>query len=506
MSRTTKSFRNILVALFGQISITLIGFIARKVFILFLNAEYLGLNGLFSSILTVLSLAELGLGPAMIFSLYKPLADKDLQVCCALMRLYQKVYRIIGSAVFIIGVCITPFITILIDNVPDNITNIHLIYVLFVINSAISYFFSYKRSFITASQNQYVIDGTHTIMYLALNTLQIVVLALTGNYILFLVIQIMATLLENVILSFIVKKRYPWLDVKNNYEIPEKKKREINRNVKAMVLHRIGGIVTDAIDNILISKFYGLLFLGLYSNYLLVIKAIKSLIQTFFSSITANIGDFGVNKSPPESFKLYNKIQFFDFWITTFCSISLLVLIDPFISLIWLGDDYIISFPILIVIVFNFYIDGMRKTILTFKEAFGLPWYDRYKPLVAATVNIVASLIFMKLFGVIGVFIGTTFSQLFVNVWVEAKVLFKYGFNRPLKIFLKDYLIKSNIFICICIFTYYISTFIETTISGFIIRCIICLFIPNFIIIMIYKHTEEFKYVIELIKKIMHLK
>ena len=289
MSRTTKSFRNILVALFGQISITLIGFIARKVFILFLNAEYLGLNGLFSSILTVLSLAELGLGPAMIFSLYKPLADKDLQVCCALMRLYQKVYRIIGSAVFIIGVCITPFITILIDNVPDNITNIHLIYVLFVINSAISYFFSYKRSFITASQNQYVIDGTHTIMYLALNTLQIVVLALTGNYILFLVIQIMATLLENVILSFIVKKRYPWLDVKNNYEIPEKKKREINRNVKAMVLHRIGGIVTDAIDNILISKFYGLLFLGLYSNYLLVIKAIKSLIQTFFSSITANI-------------------------------------------------------------------------------------------------------------------------------------------------------------------------------------------------------------------------
>lgn len=507
MSRTTKSIKNIVVAIFCQIMIIIIGFVARKIFILFLSIEYLGLNDLFTSILTVLSLTDLGLGHAMIFSLYKPLADKDIPVCRALMSVYRKAYLIIGFVVLILGCGITPFITQLIKEIPPNVSGIHIIYVMFVINTSISYFFSYKRSLITASQNQYQINVVHIIIYFIMNSVQVLILVLTHNYYFFLCVQIIATFTENLVLSKKVMIMYPWLRENGEIiKIPQDILNTIVRNVKAMIFHRIGGIISDATDNLLISKFFGLLFLGIYSNYLLILNAIKGITQAFFSSITASIGDFGVQKSAEESFELYKKIQFFNYWLISFCSISLMMLINPFIEVVWLGKGYLISNSILIIVILNFYINNMRCTILTFKEAFGLPWYDRFKPLIGAIVNLFSSILLAKKWGVIGIFLGTTITQLSVNVWVEAYVVFKYGFHKSLFVFLKEYLLYNMIFLMNILITYAgCSLFSSFSISNFLIRCTFCLIIPNGIIYMIYHKTLEFQYILKLIMQYVPL-
>ena len=196
------------------------------------------------------------------------------------------------------------------------------------------------------------------------------ILILTHNYYFFLCVQIIATFTENLVLSKKVMIMYPWLRENGEIiKIPQDILNTIVRNVKAMIFHRIGGIISDATDNLLISKFFGLLFLGIYSNYLLILNAIKGITQAFFSSITASIGDFGVQKSAEESFELYKKIQFFNYWLISFCSISLMMLINPFIEVVWLGKGYLISNSILIIVILNFYINNMRCTILTFKEA-----------------------------------------------------------------------------------------------------------------------------------------
>lgn len=508
MSRTSKSIRNIFVAAVGQIAIALTGFVARKIFIIFLNTEYLGLNGLFSSILTVLSLAELGLGPAMIFSLYKPLAENNTSICQSLMNLYQKAYLIIGFVVLIIGSCITPFITFFIKDIPENITGIHIIYIMFVINASISYFFSYKRSLIIASQNQYQIDFVHTIVYFLMNGLQILILAFTQNYYFFLGVQILFTFLENLILSQKVNNIYPWIKEKStSSNIPLFIKKEIIRNIKAMIFHRIGGIVVDSTDRILIAKFFGLLFLGLYSNYLLIFNEIKSLILIFFTGITASVGDFGVSKTCEESYELYKKIQFINFWIVSFCSICLFVLINPFIKLIWLGSEYLISMNILIVMIINFYINNMRRTILTFKEAFGLPWYDRFKPLISAAVNLFFSILLANKFGIIGVFLGTTITELCVNVWFEAYVIFKHVFNKSIKIFFKKYIIQNIIFLLNITITYTICNLLPfTSLINFVFNSLICLSISNLIIYLFYHKSNEFKYILILIYEFFPLK
>lgn len=494
MSRTKNSLRNVSASILGQSLIILFGFIARKVFIKYLPTAYLGLNGLFGSVLTVLSLAELGLGSAMIFSLYKPIAEKDTVTTQALMQLYKKAYRYIGLIVLAVGSLLTPFIPSIIKEIPPEISNIQLIYVLFVLNSAISYFFSYKRSFIIASQNRYYIDLVHIAVYFTMNLVQILLLMITGSYLLFLVVQIIATFSENLILTKWVNKKYTWLTETTSHPIPIDIKNNIVRNVKAMAFHRVGGIVMDATDSLLISKLFGLIFLGFYSNYLLIINALKGITQSFFTGIAASVGDFGTSNSGDASYQLYRKIQFFNFWLSAFCSISLLMLINPFISLIWLGEGFLIPTNILIVVIVNFYINSMRRTVLTFKEAYGLPWYDRYKPLIGAGVNLFVSIYLSSKVGIIGVFLGTTFTHLSVNVWWESRVTFNHIFERPLKYFFKEYIQQTFVSSIGLGAVYLLSIFSVTgsKLLNFILLIIWCAIVPNAIIILIYRKSEEF--------------
>jgi O-antigen/teichoic acid export membrane protein len=509
MTRTKNSIKNITVALAGQSVGIVVSFIARIFFIRVLGTEYLGISGLFTNILTMLSLVELGIGPAIIFSLYKPLAEDDKPKVQALMRLYKNAYTIIGILVAALGLSITPFLHVLIKEMP-NVPDLNLIFILFVINSAISYFYAYKRNLIIADQHRYIATIYRYCFFAGLNLLQIIFLYLTKSYIVFLILQIACTLAENIMVSIHADRMYPYLKEKTHNKLDAETVRQIKKNTGAMVLHKMGSIVISSTDNILISAKVGIVWVGLYSNYQLIINAIVTITAQFFTSITASIGNLGATESREKSFFIFECTQFANFWIYGFCSISLLQLFNPFIG-IWLGNDLLMNMGVVTMIVINFYIRGMRNTVLTFTDAFGLYWYTRYKPIVEIAINLGAALSLAPRFGIAGIFMGTFISAMTISFWVEAYVLFSKGF----KVSMKKYVIRFGIYTLATVAAGFITWIICELVTGtvftvFVLKFLICLMVPNLIFLICFYRTMEFQYlrsvlntvILEKIKKI----
>lgn len=493
MSRTKSSLLNFAYAMIGQILGLIVSFIARIFFIRILGNEYLGLNGLFTNILSVLSLAELGVGSAITYSLYKPLAEKDKQKCKMLMQLYKKIYMVIGTVILILGISLTPFLPIFIKELP-NISNIKLIYILFVINTSVSYFFSYKRNLIIADQNRYIATIYRYGFYILLNIIQIIYLIFTKNYIGYLVLQILNTLLENIFVSRKANKMYPYLKEKDNIPIDKETKQEIIKNTKAMMMHKVGGVVVNSTDNIILSKFIGLISVGIYSNYALIITALNTIIGQIYNSIIASVGNLVASTDKNKQYEMYKNINFLTFWVFCFSSISLLVLFNPFIE-IWLGKDQLFTMDITLILVINFYINGMRRSNLTFREASGLFEKDKYKALLEALINIVISIILAIYLGTFGVFLGTFISAITTSVWVEPYILYKYEFNQKFLNYIKQYIKQLIIVISLSTITYFICNQINLNIYlTFIIKCFICFIFPNIVLYIIYKNSKEFKY------------
>ncbi|MDP1417454.1 sugar translocase [Peribacillus simplex] len=500
--RIRSSIINISFAMVGQILGLLISFIARIVFIQELGTEYLGLNGLFVNILSILSLVELGIGPAITFSLYKPLAENDTEKVKSLMKLYKKAYICIGILILIMGISFTPFIEVFIKTLP-NIPHIHLIFLLFVINAAISYFYSYKRSLIISNQKQYIATIYRYSFFILLNIIQIIVLYLTHNFILFLVCQIIATFAENIVVSKKADKLYPYLQEKNVQKVDKLTISQITRNIRALTSHKLGGVVVTSTDSLIISKFVGLVGVGLYSNYQLIINALNIVTSQIFSSITASVGNLGVTETDEKKISIFNIVFFMNFWIYSFISICLVVLLNPFIKL-WIGEDFVINTSIVLVIILNFFLTGMRKGVLTFRDALGIYWYDRHKPIFECIINLVVSLILVKQLGMLGVFIGTTISTLATSFWVEPYVLYKYGFKSSVVPFFRKYALYTIVTIIVCLITLYgVNNFRDVTIVNFIIQAFICIVIPNGIFVILFHKTDEFRYLYNLINKLI---
>lgn len=499
MSRTKNSVKNLLTAFAGQGIGFIISFFARIFFIRTLGREYLGLNGLFTNILTILSLAELGVGEAITFSLYKPLANNDTRKCTMLMQVYKKVYNVIGIAILVIGISLTPFLSLIIKDMPD-IPYLNLIYVLFVVNTSVSYFFSYKRNLIIADQKRYIATFFRYLAHVVFTFLQIIYLLLFRNYIGYLVIMILATLADNIMVSRKADKMYPYLKSKEKITLDEDSKKGIIKNTKAMMMHKIGGVVVNSTDNILLSKFVSLDAVGLYSNYFFITNALNSVASHVFNSVTASVGNMIVLDDKKKQYSIFKDIFFLDFWMFCFISVSLLCLFNPFIEL-WIGKDYLFGFDVVCIIVINFYFLGMRKAVLTFREASGLFYKDRWKSIAEAVVNLVTSIVLAIHFGTFGVFLGTLISCVTTSLWIEPMVLYKYGFEVKLWEYFKLYIKYLIITTCCCSLTYYLCTFIKFgAIVSFVIKCILCLLIPNVVVLLLFRKTREFVYLKKVLK------
>ena len=501
MSRTRNSVKNLSYAIVGQAVGFVISFVARIFFIRVLGREYLGLNGLFTNILTILSLAELGVGEAITFSLYIPLAENDIRKCSMLMQVYKKVYTIIGCAILVIGICLMPFLRLIIKNMPD-IPFIYLIYLLFVVNTAVSYFFSYKRNLIIADQKRYIATFYRYLAHAIFTFLEIVYLVLFKNYIGYLLIMIAATLADNIMVSRKADKMYKFLKNKEKIPLDPEEKDKIVKNTKAMMMHKVGGVVVNSTDNILLSMFVSLDSVGLYSNYFFITNALNSVTTHVFNSLTASVGNLFATSDNKKAYQVFREVFFLDYLMYSFISVSLLCLFNPFIEL-WVGKEYLFSFDIVCIIVINFYIAGMRKSVLTFREASGLFYKDRWKAVFEAVINLVSSIILAIYFGTFGVFLGTLISSITVCIWVEPLILYKYGFKVKLIEYFKLYIMYAVITIASCAFCYYLCSFIHYgRFASLCLKALICLVIPNMINILLFRNTGPYKYFKNLFRKI----
>ena len=434
--RTRYSIINMLFNIGGQFLTMLLSFINRMVFIRCLSAEYLGVNGLFTDVLSILNFAELGIGTAMVFSMYEPAARDDEQKLARLMNLYKWMYRAVAVSVLLFGLVLLPFLPYLIKG-GEGIEHITLIYMIYVLGSASSYLLSYKNSIYQAYQKGYICAGWSMACECIKTVSQITVLLLTRNFILYLAVQQAIQFLPNIMVSRMVDKEFPYL--KECHELPEREERNgILKNIGAMSMHKLSTIIVRNTDSLLMSSFIGLATVGLYSNYRLVINALNNLMGKFAVAFSGSIGNFAVMENSDRLYKIYKEMDFMFFVMSAYLTGGLMMLFNPFITLLF-GGRYCFPMTTVMVIVAEFYITRMRQTNLLFREAMGLFWNACYKAVAESIINLVASLVLVRQYGVTGIIWGTIISTLCTCAWVEPYIFLKYGVQDAWKKKLRDY-------------------------------------------------------------------
>jgi len=486
----------VLNALFGVSGIiieTLLGFVLRTIFIKSLGATYLGVNGLMTSILSMLSLAELGVGTAITFSIYETLAKIYTAKINALMGFYKKVYRFIGIAVILIGLAITPFIQHIAKD-SGNVHHLEFIFLLFLLNTSFTYFLAYKRTLMIADQKEYRLVPFKIGFYALTVFLQSAVLLFFENYFLFLIVQLMSKLLENLVINAYIHRSYDFLNTKAGTMIEPKEYTTIKRNIKAMFLHRIGDYAINGTDNVIISAFINVTTVGLYSNYYLLIRTMKMILTTMLRSATASFGNLlameGKQKAL-EKFEIFNFLAFFLYGWATVCAYNLF---NPFISL-WIGEKYLLSPLVLGLVLADFFLVGLRTPLSIVKMAAGVYAQDKYVPLIQAVVNLGSSLILVHFWGLVGVFTGTLLSSILVVSWIRPYIVYKYVFGIPVRKYFIKILPYFAIFFCYLFPTTFICQYFfpNSNMLHFMGRFLVCLTLPNILIFLLLRKTTEFQ-------------
>lgn len=500
--RIKNSLKNIYTGLLGQIITLIVTFLTRTIFIKILGNTYLGVSGLFGNILTLFSLAELGVGQAITFSLYKAIANDEKEKICGLMNLYKKVYTYIGTFILVIGMFITPYLHFIIKDI-NSIPNINIIYVLFVINSASSYFYVYRSTFIIANQKNYIINKINYIFLIIINFIQVIILLLTKNYLLYLISQIILSIVQNIYISKKCLNLYPFLKDAYKYELDKKEKNSIFKNIKSLMIYKIGTLSLNSTDNIIISSFLSISYVGLYSNYNLIVVSVNGFLSSIFASLTASIGNL-VSKENIEKQKfMFDVINFATFWVYGVCSVCLFILMTPFIDL-WIGKEFILNTHVIFIIVLNFYLGGLLFAPYTYRQTLGLFLYGKWRPIVSAVLNLIISIILVQYIGLAGVLWGTAITRLLTNIWYDPYTVYKRGFNQSSRRYFIKYIEYLGVTLTCGILSYIICSFINiNNIYTFIAKSIICIIITNIIFLLLYFRTEEFKYLFNIIKNIL---
>ena len=506
--RISKAIRNSEYAIISKVIETVLAFILRTIFIHCLSTVYLGLNGVFTNILTVLSLMDLGLGSAIAFSLYKPLADDDWSKTVALMDLYRKFYRNVGILICVIGFCLTPFLDLIIT-LPEEVPNIYIIYWLNIGNTAFSYFFSYKRTLLIADQKLYINYQNNIVFKITRFFILACVLILTHNFILYLALDILNTFASNIAISLKVNKLYPYLKEFKVVALQKEEKKNIWKYMKAGILNKIGQTIVTSTDNIVISSFISTITVGLYSNYLLLISGVETFVYTLFSNLTSSVGNLAAgNENDIKKIKsIFNILQTINHMISTVACVGLAVLSNCFIEL-WLGKEYLLPIVTIHICILNLYITLNTNSISNFMGARGELYYiNRFRPIVEAVVNLSLSIILVKFtdLGLNGVFIGTLVSFLCGRIWMDAYTLYKYWFKENFYFYIIDYLKKLFFTVAVSIMCIFICNLLRAlwglSAFSFIIMIVSVLVITSVSLYLVYRKTESMLYIKNLILK-----
>lgn len=494
-----------------QLLTVILRFVNQTVFIQTLGKQFLGLNGLFSNILSFLAFAELGVGTSIVFSIYKPLAAGDTREVSALMNFIRKAYIAIGITIGIAGLILIPFLPFFIKDY-GSINNIQMYFVLYLANSVISYFFTYKRSILIADQHEYI-SSINQFVYLIIQTVvQVIVLFVLHDYAFYLVVAVLSTLGSNVAISRAVDKKYPYLSENLDAKISKEDRTEIGHNIIGMVGSKIGSIVVRSTDNLLLSAFLGLGIVGVYSNYLLIVTSITGILNKLLQSVTSGIGNLIITGNRERSEFVFKTHYLLNLILVTVTATCLAVSFTPFITA-WAGRSYVLSMTVTAVIVINYFVDQIRQTSITFVGAYGLFVPNGKKSVVEAAMNFVLSLTFLVVFklGIAGVLLGTILTDLFLNTWWEPWLIFNRGLKLDgfwrffITFYLKHAILLFSLGSIVAVGILKLDLLLPFgNLITAVFNSVIAVIVLVLIITLLYYRHPSFKYLLSLVKRFAH--
>ena len=507
-SRTGNSGRNAASAFLNKFVMLLLTFVNRKIFISFIGVEYLGISGLFANILTLLSMADLGLGTAMNVSLYKPIAENDTKKLAALLGYFRKLYYVISAAVLTIGLGLVPFLDKIV-NLENDIPYLELYYILYVVKSAVSYLFAYKASIIHADQKKYIVTRIDLFINVAKVLLHIAVLIVMSVfldkpwvYFIYLLVDVAAVVVHNLVVSHVAEKNYPFIREKQPLEKSEQK--EIFSGTLSVFMYKIAWSLLNGTDNILISVITGTVFVGLYSNYHTITSHLEAFITLFFTSLTASVGNLVVRALPEKRYKTFKTMQMVSFWICAVTVVCLTFLMQDFVQL-WYGEELVLDRLVVIAIIINVFFSICMRPVWTFREGTGMYRQIRYIMLVTAALNLVLSIVMGKWLGLAGILFATSISKLSTYFWYEPGILFKSFFRTGVSKYYVTFAMNI-VLILLCTGACWLPIHFllpDVTWLNWFLKAIICVLIVNGVYLLFYRKTEEFAQIKEKAKKML---
>lgn len=479
----------------------IVPFIMRTVMIYCMGVDYVGLNSLFTSVLNVLNIAELGVGAAMVFCMYEPIAKDDDTTICALMKLYKIYYRVIGLIVAVCGCVLTPFIPYFIkSDVPQSI-NIYILYSINLAATVLSYWlFAYKNSILQAHQRVDVISKvtllTSTVQYIC----QFIILIRFRNYYAYVIVALLTQVLTNVFIAIASNRLYP--NFKDYGRLEKSEVRKINQRIKDLFTAKIGGTITNSADTIIISSFMGLTVLAIYQNYYFIMNAVCGFIAVIFSSVTAGIGNSLVTESLEKNYNDFKKFSFIICFLLNLCCCCFVAIYQPFMRL-WVGEELMLGEEFVFLFCILFYLLELAMVWATVKDAAGLWHADRFRPLIGSSANLVMNIIFVRPLGLYGVILSTIISYSFISMPWLVHNLFKLLYKRSIRCYFFEILRYVIVTAVCCLIVYIFCKRIAVQgIPEILIKGISAILISVFIQVFIFRKNKEYKEMICLIKSI----
>lgn len=505
MSRVRQTGKNIFFGFISNFLILIMGFIQRKVFIRVLGRTLLGIDGLYTDILGILSLAELGVGAALNFSLYKPVAEQDYDKIKSYMRFYKKAYHAIAAAVAVIGLAFTPFLQYIIKpeqrgDIP--IESITVYYLIFLFNTVSTYFVAYKYSLSNAEQRNYIQTNVATITKIVTTLAQIAVLWKTENFLLYLLTKAALELIQKVFVSLYFKRLYPYLQEKEVRKLEKEETDAIASKTKAQMLHKIGDAARLSTDSIIITTMVDVDSVALVNNYNMIITYAANFVNIIFDSAISGFGNLVATESREKQLSLFKVYRFFACWMYGFAAVGFWLLLTPFITGIFLDESWALGQAIVTLILIDFYLKGSRIVLFNFKTAAGIFEQDKYLAFVQGGVNLVISIIGAKWIGIAGVYVGTVISGIIAN-FVRPVIIYRDCFSENVRDYFKDSLRYICVILGITALLIPIKNVLlaQVNILTFLLTAFVITIVYNLIFLFLFRKTAEFEYLWKLLPK-----
>lgn len=491
--RVKRFLQNMVTGVGGMLLTYILQFVSRTVFIYTLGKEYLGISGLFTNIISVLNVTELGLGAAIVFSLYQPLAVDDKKKITSIIQLLRRAYFFIGLFVLAAGIVLIPFLPFLMKKTTD-LVNIPLIFILYVLESVSSYwFYAYKSLIFRADQKGYITNLYTYFAKIIISVCQIVILFTLKSYVLYTVAGISVNILSNLLIARRVDRAYPFLKEKAE-PLPKAERTEIYKNVIGTAAYKINDMILRSTDNIIISAFISVASVGVYDNYHMISSSVFTFIRMLFGSATAGVGNYVVKEDKKQSEFLFRVMMFASFWLFGFATICLWMLYNPFIALVW-GEEYLLRKTVVAVIVIEFVIKSFQVVTIIYKDACGLFWKGKYRPVATVIINLMVSLLLVQKLGILGVVLGTITSRLLTTWWFEPWLIYRNVFEMSCKMyFVRYFCAVAFVAVYIGILELLARPFAGVTFLNLGAKGILCLIVPNFFTWVFFRRSEEFIY------------